>query len=381
MKAAYDLSCIGIGMANASLVLALNDIKSLRKIGMFEAEDSFDKARTWCFWGKEHLPHYLKPLISKSWSKWQVSDEIDTFQHNSKNPKQHYHCIKGADFYQFFMEQCHKSKHIELHFSKPVTDVQKRDKCLLFNTEHTATSITSNYIVDSRLDKHVNAKGNLFQCFVGVWLESSTALFDSSCVGLMEQMTVTNDGALRFVYILPIDDHRALYEVTYFSQSVLPFNIIKHEVNAKIAERFDLKKLRALTWEQGVIPMHTMKPQNHLKFGQFYTRNGIAGGHVRTSSGYTFLPTQRWAKEAAYQINTGQPFTQKMPISIRYRLMDRLFLHALKNNMLIAPNLFKLLIQRTSPDCFTQFMTESASFKDLTNIILAMPKRAFLRAL
>ena len=60
-----------------------------------------------------------------------------------------------------------------------------------------ATSITSNYIVDSRLDKHVIAKGNLFNCFVGVWLESSTALFDSSCVGLMEQMTVTNDGALR----------------------------------------------------------------------------------------------------------------------------------------------------------------------------------------
>jgi len=70
-----------------------------------------------------------------------------------------------------------------------------------------------------------------------------------------------------------------------------------------------------------------------------------------------------------------------MPVSIRYRLMDRLFLRALKNNMLIAPNLFKSLIQRTSPDCFTQFMTESASFKDLTNIILAMPTSAFLRAL
>ena len=152
MKTDYDISCIGIGMANASLVLALNDIKSQKTVSMFETEDSFDDSRTWCFWGRAYLPDYLKPLISKSWSQWQVSDETDVAQHQCDNLEQQYHFIKGADFYQYFMEQCHKNKRVELHFSTPVTDVQKHGDSLLMETETAIDSISARYITDSRLD-------------------------------------------------------------------------------------------------------------------------------------------------------------------------------------------------------------------------------------
>ena len=137
-------------MANASLVLALNALKCQKTVGMFEAENSFDNARTWCFWGKAHLPDYLKPLISKSWSKWQVSDETGIVQHHSHNTDQQYHCIKGADFYQFFMEQCHKNSHVELHFSTPVKDVEKRHDSLVIHTESTALPITTHCPLKSK---------------------------------------------------------------------------------------------------------------------------------------------------------------------------------------------------------------------------------------
>lgn len=381
MKTDYDISCIGIGMANASLVLALNGIKSQMTVGMFEAEDSFDYARTWCFWGRANLPDYLKPLISKSWSQWQVSDEIDVAKHHCDNLEQQYHFIKGADFYQYFMEQCHKNKRVELNFSTPITDVQKRNDSLVMETESTTNPITARYIADSRLDKPSRYKDTLLQCFVGVWLESSTPMFDPNCVGLMEHMTVTDSGAFRFVYILPVSERCALYEVTYFSQSAVSLNAIEIEVKANVAENFDLNKLRFCTWEQGVLPMSTAKPKHHAELGNFYARNGIAGGHIRASSGYTFLPTQRWAKAAALNIEAGLPFSKKVPISSRYSLMDTLFLRALRNNMSLAPELFKSLIQNTDPDCFTQFMSESASLFDLTHIVFAMPKRAFIRAL
>lgn len=381
MKTDYDISCIGIGMANASLVLALNDIKSQKTVSMFETEDSFDDARTWCFWGRAYLPDYLKPLISKSWSQWQVSDETDVAQHHCDNLEQQYHFIKGADFYQYFMEQCHKNKRVELHFSTPVTDVQKHGDSLLMETGTATDSISARYITDSRLDTPSQHKDTLLQCFVGVWLESSTALFDPNCVGLMERMTVTDSGAFRFVYILPVSERRALYEVTYFSQSLVSLDTIKSEVKANVAENFDLNKLHFCSWEQGVLPMSTVKPRYHDELGNFYTRNGIAGGHIRASSGYTFLPTQRWANAAALHIEAGLPFSSTVPIPSRYTLMDTLFLRVLRNNMSLAPELFKSLIQNTHPNCFTQFMSESASLFDLTHIVFAMPKRAFIRAL
>lgn len=369
-----DIVTLGAGMAAMSLTLSLLLRGYQGRIIMLDrlAEPNADK--TWCFWGQASVPRYLQPLIRRQWSQWSVSHNGREVAQSSINGKNDYCCMLAEDFYQFALSVI--EKHDNVSFYGEQTIIQADDQ------GHKVSVRSSDYHIDARhcLDtRHAPLKKQegLVQCFAGAWLETRQALFNPDKVELMHNLE-SRDGSLQFDYVLPISTHQALFELTFFSPQPLSFDDLARDAEQAIRSRYGDIDMTIQRREQGILPMAVYAPIPDTDSWHFA---GIAGGHMRSATGYAFASVQRWAQVVATALLEGQPWPAYQPIKSRYRLMDKIFLRVLAKHMDIAPALFMTLLEQTDSVQFTRFMTERASYRDLLAIIKAMPKRPFLNAL
>ena len=96
-----DIVALGGGMASLSLVAALLLRGYQGKIIILEQLIAPNVDKTWCFWGKSSVPHYLQPLIRHQWSQWSVSHNGREVSQSSINGRNDYCCIRAEDFYRF----------------------------------------------------------------------------------------------------------------------------------------------------------------------------------------------------------------------------------------------------------------------------------------
>jgi lycopene beta-cyclase len=369
---------IGAGLSSSSLALALLDRGFNAPIVMMERNKQIFPHKTWCFWGEDWLPDYLRPLVAKRWSRWQISSQQKSHEHVSDSRSNDYCCIRAEDFYQFANDQFLKSKNVSLLFEQECKTLAPMHGQI--RVQHNGEILSGKYGFNSGYVLPESMTNGLFQCFTGAWITLDKPYFEPNKAGLMLDLKAHN-GVIEFTYTLPFTETEALWELTYFSPCIENLALMQQRTKDALALQFGVDKYRIERWEQGMLPMTTdikkAAPESHNGWHAI----GTAGGMMRAATGYAFLPIQRWSQAAANAIINGKSAAVENAIPSKYNWLDDIFLKVLRKQPALAPEIFMRMINGTSSQQFSRFMTERASSTDIAKVISVMPKRPFFSAL
>lgn len=377
MASIEKILLLGAGLASTSLALALNAKKYQGQVLLFDNQQQPAKDKTWCFWGRSNIPEYLRPLICKHWNSWQFSDTSAGRELVQKSVDEEYCCIRAADFWNFAHETLARSSTISQLYGKPtlvMAPTQRRVK-VRFGDQCYHGDIG----FDSRPVKFSFSSG-LYQCFTGAWVVFNKNLLNPDQAGLMLDLKSGKSGT-EFLYILPFAADRALLTLTSFSSSIQDLADMRSRTCELLQRRYQQCHFTIEGWEQGVLPMSTEIPTATTLAHPGWRKIGVAAGMIRAATGYAFLPIQRWCQLAASSIVTDNKDLPRYAISKTYRLLDKIFLKVLANQPELGAELFMSMAEKTDPGTFARFMTERATTSDVFRVIMAMPKRPFIKAL
>ncbi|MGB2426683.1 MAG: lycopene cyclase family protein [Alteromonas sp.] len=371
-----DVCILGIGLAGCSLALNLIENGYQGRVALYDKAESVNSNKTWCFWDEGSLPDYLRPLIAKRWASWLISSEDISHTHHTTSRDLRYCCIPAEDFYAFALNKLRRAPNVDFYFGAKVQQTNTQSRCLtaIINGEE----VESVWGFDSRSQACSDNNNGLLQCFTGAWVKSSTPLFNPEQVKLMSNMHMQPNG-LEFTYVLPFTNKYALLELTRFSRQAENLADMREATESLVADTLTGKS-EIERWETGILPMQAAPNRYKKPIPHQWNKIGIAGGHIRASTGYAFLTIQKYS-EIASRLILGTSNTTKAPVPEYYKWLDRVFLTVIRNNPSQTASLFTRMGGKTNPEQFARFMSESASTSDLLAIVNAMPKRIFLRAL
>lgn len=367
-KSDADLIILGAGCAGLALARQLGRHRGIRVL-LIEPRTRFEDDRTWCFWRPDD--HDLRHLISASWSRWRLSSGAHAVVHEGKRSR--YQMIRALDYYEDALAAIEAAPNVTLRRGLSATDV--RDGVGGVEVHAGPEVFNARYCVDTRPPARPDAA--LWQVFSGALVDSETDMFDPSVVGLMDDMRADGDG-FRFVYTLPITPRRALIETTRFASRRLSPMALDNELDRDIQSSLGGAPVQVVRRERAILPMGLDLAEAPRSGSVF--RAGLSGGALRASTGYGFLNIQAWASVAATRIAAGLP-----PVAPATRpiesTMDAVFLRALTANPERAASWFLAMADALGAERFARFMSDDASIGDWAQVIAALPKSSFIRAL
>ncbi|MDJ0986666.1 MAG: lycopene cyclase family protein [Desulfobacterales bacterium] len=372
MERVYDVAIVGAGCSGLSLAVELvHALSGDRRIAVLEPRRSYHFDRVWCFW--KTATHRFSHAVGHEWRQWKVRfGRRELMQASSQFP---YQCLPADAFYEAALDTINRSPSTDLFLQTAVTDIveNKSDVCISTNRG----TFRARIMFDGRNDGHQLSKlGCLLQHYTGQRIRAHRPVFDSRTVTLMD-FDVTQRHGITFVYVLPFSESEALVEPTVISHLPLETDVYIKLIRDYLSDRFDLNNYEVLFQEQGVIPMTA-----ELSPPKMPTRLipiGTAAGMVKGSTGYGFLPIQKWSRAVAGDIAAGRHQRLPKPRPWLSTYMDRIFLSFLAAHPSEAPEVFFHLFQRVPADRLVRFLSDKASVIDIFRVIAAMPKRPFIR--
>ena len=320
ISSSFDYIIIGAGAAGFQLAIKMSrdpffDDKSILVLDKFRKRGD---DHTWSFW--EEQDSIWEPLVTKSWSTGRFITEDEEVE--LKLPPYSYKSIKSDVFYQLGHETIEKSK----NFSFKAEAVRKVESNKVFTEKST---YSASHLFDSRIPpayhKNESKYHSLKQHFRGWVVEFETAPFNEEEFVMMDYRIKWNNSC-SFMYILPFDQKKALFEYTLFNQTLL-HEITYEKLIKKYIERFYPGNYKILEKEQGNIPMSDYPFEKHNT--HFLTKIGTGGGWVRPSSGYSFKNADRFTDKLIENLKA-QRKPSKGLMNRKHRLYDRIFLYVLK---------------------------------------------------
>ena len=332
--------------------------------------------RTWCFWDENNLYH---DIVSKKWTTALFADKNMTRQLILK-PYQ-YKMVKGLDFYTLVFDEL--SKHSNIHFvNQKVIDFQELGNHCVVKTdsEGSEESFTCNKIFNSIfIPEPIKIQTKypfLHQHFIGWFIKSKEAVFNSDCATFMD-FSVEQKGNTRFMYVLPTSENEALIEYTLFSKDLLPKEEYETEIKNYI-QKLGITNYELREKEQGNIPMTS------YEFWKHNTKNiiniGSAGGWTKASTGYTFKNTTKKSKSLVQFLQTETDF-RKFHKKDKFWFYDLLFLDVLNRRNDLGAEVFSALFKKGKPSLIFRFLDEETSLWEDLQVIWKCPKGLFVRTM
>ncbi len=372
METVYDYAIVGAGCSGLSLAVELvHALSGDRRIAVFEPRQSYPLDRVWCFW--KTTMHRFSQAIGYEWGQWKVRfNGHEVIQASSHFPYQY---LPGDAFYAAALETIDRFPSADLFLQTAVTDIVENKSDVGISTNRGA--FRAKVVFDGRNDvNQLLNLGSLLQHYTGQKIQAHRPVFDNRTVTLMD-FDVSQRHGITFVYVLPFSENEALVEPTVISHLPLETDVYIKLIRDYLNDRFGLNDYEVLFQEQGVIPMTAeLSPPN------VPTRLipiGTAAGMVKGSTGYGFLPIQKWSRSIAQDIAAGRHQRLPKPRSWLSTCMDRIFLSFLAEHPSEAPEVFFHLFQRVPSDRLVRFLSDRASIIDIARVIAAMPKRPFIR--
>lgn len=371
LAAAADrpVDAVVLGGGCAGLALAVAVVDGGGTAAVIESRRGDRDGRTWCYWdtGQALLPE----AVSTSWDRWEVRTTAgSTVATDVDHP---YRMVRAHDYRAAARRRLEARGSLILD-GTPV-DLPASDGV-------SAPMPRSPQIVDARGPVAVGpipaGRVALYQRFVGRWIRTLRPVFDDSTVTLMDFPEVRPDQDVRFFYVLPVRPDLALVECTVFARSPDDPVAFRDEISAYVRSRWGLgpDEWTVEGEEAGCIPM--TDAQQDPTTGAI-TALGMRAGIARPSTGYAFTRIQVAARAAAVAIRSGE-----QPAAVRDRLrtraLDAVFLRFLRDHPEAAPGVFLRMFDRLPGPLTVRFLTERSSLLDELRLILALPKRLFLRA-
>lgn len=371
----YDFIMAGSGCAGMSLAYSLiqSSLKD-KKILMIDKDLKQQNDRTWCFWTNEST--YFDEIIYRTWDKiWFQSPKYSSLI--QLHPYQ-YKMIRGVDFYKFCKDQLLAMPNV--HFIQgEIQSMQSVNQAAEIVVD--GQPFQGKWIFNSLPPSFGQKKQGYHyfkQHFKGWIIETPNKVFDPTAATFMD-FRIEQEKEVRFFYILPFSETKALIEFTLFSEELLEPESYTYHLENYIREYMQITQYQIIEEEFGIIPM-VDRPLK-VRESDNILNIGTAGGMTKASSGYTFLNIQRQVQAIIQSLEKNKhPFYTKKSQN-RFRLYDSMLLNVMAYRRYETRNIFANLFRRHPVDRALRFLDEkSALWEDLL-IISQMPPLPFLSAL
>ncbi len=374
----YNYIIAGAGMAGLSLAFYLNQNPHFKdkSILIIDREEKNTNDHTWCFWEKERSPY--EEIITQKWK--------GVWFHGTGNFSQFldledytYKMIRGIDFYHYIIPILQKNPNISFLQADvlEVTEIVKTNK---------GEFQASEFVFDSSYRSKYNNPNyhNMLQHFKGWVIETTKPAFKVNEPTLFDFRTEQRN-ELRFVYVLPHSETKALIEFTIFSDNLITdaeyeFYLKKYiEETLKIGE-YQIKsdEYQISETEFGIVPMsdepHEISPVKKV------IRIGTSGGYVKASTGYSFQRSQRFLQKLVKSLENNQTLDNGLKLNVWKGFLDTVLLNVMLKNRTPQDEIFTRLFKYNSPVKVLKFLDEDTSFFEDITLINTVPKPPFIKA-
>jgi len=184
---------------------------------------------------------------------------------------------------------------------------------------------------------------------------------------------------VRFFYVLPLSERRALVEYTLFSAARPRGDECTLALKTYLETAWGIRQYRVLSQEGGVIPI-TDQPAPR-RAGRRIMTIGVKGGRLKPTTGFAFQRIQQDSAAIVRSLlQTGQPFHVPAD-SPRYRLYDALMLEVMSRHGDEIKSIFTTLFKRNPIERVLRFLDEAGSPWEDLRLIATLPPRLFLQPL
>jgi lycopene beta-cyclase len=371
----YDVVIAGGGAAGLSLAYRLAQALPNLSLLVIDEQVKRENDHTWCYWSR--TDSYLTPIVYRTWDRLRVtSDASDQIMDLSPY---RYRLVRAADFYRFMRAELGGKDNIDFLLGTIERIADGKD-----SAEVTVNALTysGRWVFDSRyrsseyrpLTRHYHY---LFQHFLGWEVETTEPVFDPDIVQWFDFRT-PQLGDMRFFYLLPYSERRALVEYTVFSTELLPLATYRNALRSYIGGTLGTADYHILEEEEDLIPM-TDHPARR-RSGHHLMNIGTRGGRVKPSSGYAFRRIQKDAVAIVRSLKQhDHPFD--VPASpARYTLFDAILLHILERHGHLGKSIFVQLFQRNPITRILRFLDEEGDWRENLKVMASVPAWPFIRA-
>jgi lycopene beta-cyclase len=183
---------------------------------------------------------------------------------------------------------------------------------------------------------------------------------------------------MRFFYILPFSERKAIVEFTLFSTTLLSETEYNSELKDYLENTLAAGPYRILEEESGIIPMTDLPFPRRL--GKRIMAIGTLGGRVKPSTGYAFARIQKDSDAiVASLVNQGHPFA--IPGGpARYGWFDRTMLQVMYRRGGEMGDIFTQMFRNNSIQRIFGFLNEENTWAEDIRLLASLPVFPFLQA-
>jgi len=340
-----------------------------KKILLVDRDNKKENDRTWCFW--ETTPGYFEEIVYRSWDR--IAIHGPGLSKAFPIAPYRYKMIRGADFYRYCFAVIAEHPNVEFE-QAAVGNWQETTSGTWIELDGQRADL-GKPVLFSAIYKPRAASLQLLQHFKGWIIEAKQPFFDPGLATMMDFRTAQAEGTT-FVYVLPLDDRRALVEYTLFSKNKLADAAYDAGLKNYISEQLGLTDYTILETETGVIPMTNEK----FPIRENGWLLGTAGGQTKASSGYTYRFIQKQCDRILANLLAGKAPAAKNEIPGRFRFYDNTLLYILYHGKLPGDAIFTRLFKKNKPQQVLRFLDNETTLAEELRLVSSLPVLPFLQA-
>jgi len=372
----YDIIIAGGGLAGLSLAIHLiNSPLRNRSILIVDRAAKDRDDRTWSFWTDR--PTLFDSIVYRAWDQLRLAN--DDLEQIIDLHRYRYKTIRSIDFYQYARQQLAARPNVT--FTQGVVE-QIEDDVDAVRVTVDGQPIWGQWTFDSTFtraevkpDAHYH---HLKMHFRGWEIETPQPRFDPRSATFLDFRT-PQQGSMRFFYVLPFSEQRALIEYTLFSTTALHHDEYESALTAYLKNKWGLADYHIAHEEGGVIPI-TDQPYPR-RIGQHVMTIGTKAGRIKPTTGFAFRRIQGDSAAIVQSLlKHDQPF-EVPPDSRRYRRYDALLLEIMERHGEEISSIFTTLFKRNPIERVLRFLDEAGSPLENLQLIATMPPKRFLQAM
>ncbi len=365
-----------LGAGASGLMLAYRMAKDPyfddKSILIIDKEDKKINDRTWSFWEKGEGE--WDDIIIKTWHK--IFFGSSSFSKTIPIAPYRYKSIRSSDFYKHLWHTIHTKSNIT--FVKDQVEYFKEvGEAVLVKTmtsEYTAKKIFNSTVLDPYHEEQ-HKYPVIQQHFVGWFVKTKAPVFDADVATFMD-FTVAQKGNTRFMYVLPIDAHTALFEYTLFSKDLLNYKTYEDAIENYLSSKH-ITAYEIIEKEKGAIPMTSY---NFYKHNTTSVLNiGTIGGWTKASTGYTFRNTSKKTSQLVAFLKRESDLS-KFEKRNRFWFYDLILLDVLARDNAHGAALFSSLFNKVKVQTIFKFLDEESTIIEDIKIIMGVPPLKFIKA-
>lgn len=371
----YDFVLVGGGLAGLSLACRLAETAAFdqRSILLVEQDAKTRNDRTFSFWSDGPGP--FDAAISCSWDRLRVAGPDGA--HDLDLGAYHYRTIRGSDFYRHARQRLEQHANVQ-YLRGHVQSIVDGPGAATVLVDGQA--ITAAWVFDSRpprlADQEEDERYTRLKLHFRGWeIETEPGAFDPAVATFMDFRT-PQDGAVRFFYVLPFADNRALVEYTLFTQTRLTHREAEQALATYLRAILGVADFRIVSEEGGCLPI-TDAPFTR-RLGQRVLAIGVRGGRIKPSTGYAFSRVQADADAIMQSLLThGHPFD--LPADpAQYGWLDAVLLRVMRTHPDAIAPAFAAMFGRNPMAHILRFLDEQATPGEILHIMASLPAPLFV---